>query len=91
MFSFCSKSATSYATLIILPKETIVTSEPFRLISATPIGIIYSPSGTSPLSPYIFSDSKKTTGSLSRIAALRRPFASAGHEGVITFNPGTCA
>jgi hypothetical protein len=45
-------------------------------MSATPIGIIYSPSGTSPLSPYICSDSIKITGSLSRIAAFKSPLAS---------------
>ena len=33
--------------------------------------------------------SKNTTGSGSRIAAARRPFASAGLEGATTFSPGT--
>ena len=77
--------------LMILPKVTMVTSVPLRTTFATPIGMMYSPSGTSPLSPYIFSDSKKTTGSLSRMAAFKSPFASAGLDGVRTFNPGTCA
>src|SRR5690554_7104842 len=58
---------------MILPKETIVTSFPFLFTSANPIGIRYSPSGISPLSPYIFSDSKKTTGSSSRIADFNKP------------------
>jgi len=31
----------------------------------------------------------KTTGLLSRIAVLSRPFASAGDDGSTTFNPGT--
>ena len=31
---------------MIFPKETIVTSVPSLLISATPIGMVYSPSGT---------------------------------------------
>jgi len=74
---------------MIFPNDTIVTSLPGRFISATPIGIIYSPSGISPLSPYIFSDSKKTTGSLSLMAAFNNPFASYGVEGVITLSPGT--
>ena len=89
--SFANSSAANKAVFMIFPKETNVTSVPSRLISATPIGIMYSPSGTIPLSPYIFSDSMNTTGSLSRIAAFNKPFASYGFEGVITFKPGTCA
>ena len=74
--SFSRASAALNASLIILPKETTVTSVPFLLISATPIGSTYSPSGTSPLSPYICSDSIKITGSSSRIAAFNNPLAS---------------
>ena len=64
------------ASFIIFPKDTIVTSVPSRFTSARPIGIVYSPSGTSPLSPYICSDSMKITGSLSRIADFKSPLAS---------------
>ena len=76
MPSLANSSAAKCASLIILPKETIVTSVPSLLISATPNGIVYSPSGTSPLSPYICSDSMKITGSLSRIADFNKPLAS---------------
>ena len=60
-------------------------------MSATPIGIIYSPSGISHLSPYICSLSIKITGSLSRIADFKRPLASYPFDGTITFNPGQLA
>ncbi len=45
-------------------------------VAALPIGMIYSPSGTSPLSPYITSLSMNITGSSSRMAAFNKPFAS---------------
>ena len=60
-------------------------------MSATPIGIIYSPSGISILSPYICSDSINITGSSSRIAAFNKPLASYGFDGTITFKPGVLA
>ena len=69
----------------------MVTSVPSLFISATPNGIVYSPSGTSPLSPYICSDSMKITGSLSLIAAFNNPLASYTVEGTTTFNPGVLA
>ena len=89
--SFSNSSAALYASLIIFPKDTMVTSVPSRLISATPIGMTYSPSGTSPLSPYICSLSIKITGSSSRIADFKSPFASYGLEGTMTFKPGVLA
>ena len=55
------------------------------------MGIVYSPSGTSPLSPYICSLSMKITGSSSRIADFNKPLASYGLEGTITFKPGVFA
>ena len=55
------------------------------------MGSVYSPSGTSPLSPYICSDSIKITGSSSLIADFSKPFASYGFEGTITFSPGQFA
>src|ERR1019366_6525923 len=89
--SFFNSIAAPKACLIILPNDTMVTSLPSRLISATPIGIRYSPSGTSPLSAYICSLSIKITGSLSRIADFKSPFASYGVDGTMTFNPGQLA
>ena len=86
-----NSSAALYASLIIFPNDTIVMSDPLLLTSATPIGIMYSPSGISILSPYICSDSIKITGSSSRIAAFNNPLASYGFDGTITFNPGVLA
>ena len=91
MPSLANSSAAANATFMILPNDTIVTSVPGRLMSATPIGSTYSPSGTSPLSPYICSDSIKMTGSSSRIAALSRPLASYTVLGTTTFRPGQLA
>src|SRR5690606_7498966 len=54
-------------------------------------GMVYSSSGTSPLSPYICSDSIKITGSLSLMADLSNPLASFGLEGTTTFRPGQLA
>ena len=79
------------ASFKIFPKETRVISFPERFTSATPMGRVYSPSGTSPLSPYICSDSIKITGSSSLIADFSKPFASYGFEGTITFSPGQFA
>ena len=89
--SFFKLSAAAYASLIIFPKDTIVTSEPVIFTSATPIGRMYSSSGTSPLSPYICSLSINITGSSSLIAAFKRPLASYGLEGTTTFKPGQLA
>src|SRR3569832_1866409 len=69
----------------------MVTSVPLRLTSATPIGIKYSLSGTSPFIPYICSLSIKITGSLSRMALFKRPITSAGLDGTITLRPGVFA
>jgi len=69
-------STAIWACFNIFPNETRVTSLPGTLISAFPIGIKYYSSGTSPLSPYICSDSIKMTGSLSLIADFNKPFAS---------------
>src|SRR5258706_209526 len=91
IFSFANSSAAFKAIFIILPKETIVTSVPVFFISATPMGITYSPSGTWPLSPYICSLSMNMTGSSSLMADFKRPFASIGFDGTITFNPGQLA
>ena len=56
----------------------MVTWEPTRRTFALPMGSTKSsPSGTSNSCPYIISFSRKTTGFGSRIAALRRPLASA--------------
>src|SRR5690606_19854975 len=84
--SLANSSAASKATFMIFPKETMVTSLPSFTTLAEPSGVKYSPSGTSPLSPYICSDSIKITGSSSRIADFNKPFASAGFEGTTTFN-----
>ena len=52
-------------------------SQSFEAIYSNIPGLkVISPSGTSPLSPYITSDSKKTTGSSSRMAAFKSPLAS---------------
>src|SRR5438445_107569 len=67
---------------------TIVMSLPARLMSATPNGIVYSSTGTGPLSLYIILSSKNTTGLSSRIAVFRRPLASYGVDGNTTFKPG---
>ena len=67
-------------------------SLPLFLTSAFPIGIVYSSSGTSPLtSRYVLLCSKKTTGSSSLMAVFNRPLASYGVEGVTTLSPGVCA
>ena len=89
--SLANSSAAASATFMILPNDTMVTSVPARLMSATPMGRMKSPSGTSPLSPYICSDSIKMTGSWSRIAALSKPLASYTVLGTITFKPGQLA
>src|SRR5690606_34593812 len=56
-----------------------------------PKGIVYSPSGVSPLSPYICSDSIKITGSSSLMADFSKPLASLGLEGTTTLSPGQLA
>src|SRR5690606_14650133 len=91
MLSLANSSAAAKATLVIFPKVAMVTSVPERLMSAWPIGIRYSSAGTSPLSPYINSDSMKITGSLSRMDDFNNPFASYGFEGTPTFKPGQLA
>jgi hypothetical protein len=57
-------------------------------MSASPIGMRYSSSGTSPFTEYMTSLSKKMTGLSSRIADLSRPLASYGVATEITFTPG---
>src|SRR6266542_1900588 len=84
------RSAASRATYTMLVVATIVTPDPSRLTSATPRGITKSsPGGTGPLVWYIILSSNTTTGLSSRMAALSRPFASAGVAGRATFSPGT--
>src|SRR6185437_3578845 len=69
----------------------IVTSLPGRAIFALPIGNTKSSSfGTGEEWPYRISFSRKITGFGSRIAAFKRPFASAAVDGAITFSPGMC-
>ena len=89
--SFANSSAAPSATFIILLKDTIVTSFPSLFTKHLPIGKTYSPSGTSPFSPYITSLSIKTTGSSSLIAAFNKPLASYGVLTDITFKPGILA
>jgi hypothetical protein len=74
--SSARRSAASSATYTIELVATIVTSSPSRFTSATPKGIVYSPSGTGPLAANIILSSKKTTGLSSLIAVFRRPLAS---------------
>ena len=63
-------------------------SSPSETILAFPNGTRYSPSGTSPEIVYNVLCSKNITGSSSLIAVDKRPFASAGVDGIATFNPG---
>ena len=72
-------------------QDTRVTSFPSFFTSPTPKGMVYSPSGISPLSPYITSLSMKITGFSSRMAVFRSPLASLHVDGMTTFNPGMCA
>ena len=88
--SFSSARAAASAWCTIFEWHTTVTSDPSRFTSATPIGVTYSSSGTSSRTRlYMISLSMKTTGSLSRIALFRSPFASFAVAGAITFSPGT--
>ena len=69
-----------------------VKSSPGSFTSAAPMGIVYSPSGTSPrTSRYVRLCSRKTVGSSSRTALLSSPLASYGVAGVTTLSPGVCA
>ena len=78
--------------LDIIERATIVQSDPSRLISATPSGMMKSSSsGTSPLRPYIRSCSMKMTGLSSRIDDFSNPFASAAVDGKTTLRPGKFA
>ena len=64
-------------------------SLPSRTVRATWSGIRYSPFGTGSLNMrYSRLCSKKSTGSGSRMAARRSPFASYGVEGMTIFSPG---
>jgi hypothetical protein len=73
-------------------RATTVQSVPSRFTSATPSGTVNSGSSdTSPLRPYMRSCSRKMTGSSSRMALFKSPFASAGVEGMTTLRPGKCA
>src|SRR5439155_6909737 len=67
-----------------LLQQTMVMSSPSFLMSATPMGSVYSPSGTSPLSASMTSDSRNMTGSSQRMALLSRPLASYGVDGAMT-------
>ena len=88
MPSFSSASAAACTVFKIFPKETMVTASPRRRILHFPMGTRNSPSGIMPLSPYIFSLSMISTGSLSRMADFNSPFASYGVNGVTTLRPG---
>ena len=79
---------------------TTVTSDPDRARRASPIGTVYSPSGTSSTERAFFAIQgspmtplwkMKTTGLSSRIADVISPFASAGVLGTTTFMPGRWA
>src|SRR2546430_17309070 len=83
-----SCSAALRATVTVFEWQIRVTSCPVRLTSARPIGTTYSPSGTSPLVLYNISPSSTITGLSSRIAALRRPLASAGGAGAPALRAG---
>ena len=72
----------------ILPVATNVQSLPSETILALPKGTKYSSSGTSPEMVYKVLCSKKITGSSSLMAVAKRPLASAGVDGIATFNPG---
>src|SRR3546814_3659800 len=79
-----------YTTLFRSAIETIVTSDPARLMSALPIGIRKSSStGTSSRLLHRLISSNISTGSSSRIADLSKPFASVAVAGATTFRPGT--
>ena len=66
-------------------------SRPERFTSDTPIGKVYSASGTSPLTPYSRECSMNMTGLSDRIAVFSRPLASYGVDGMTTSRPGTWA
>ena len=60
---------------------TRVMSSPARFTSATPNGMVYSSSGTGPLSWYIILSSKKTTGIVVADRALQQPLGIVGRRG----------
>ena len=74
--SLVSVSAAVRASCTREATATTVTSVPAHLTSATPNGIRYSSSGTSPLVPQSIPSSKLITGSSSRTAVFSRPFMS---------------
>ena len=76
----------------ISPYVMTLMSSPSAFTSADPIGSVYSPSGTSPLTRrYVRLCSRKTTGSSSRTALLSNPLVSYGVDGATTLSPGVCA
>src|SRR5215831_1029107 len=89
MPSLSSSAAALRQSLTVLDQHSKVTSVPSRLMSATPMGMVYSWSGTSPLSASMISDSRNITGSSQRMADLSSPLASYGVEGAMTISPGT--
>mmetsp|Transcript_65201 Transcript_65201/g.153966 ORF Transcript_65201/g.153966 Transcript_65201/m.153966 type:complete len:211 (-) Transcript_65201:334-966(-) len=87
-------SAASRATRTMREKATMVTSVPWRITLALPMGTVKSLDMTSSLTsnevPYMISFSSKTTGLGSRMAALSNPLASSASYGERTVKPGQC-
>src|SRR4051794_19028430 len=74
-----------------IDQATMVTFVPRRTTLAFPIGKTKSSSlGTGWDVPYKISFSRNITGLGSRIAAFKRPLASAAEYGATTLRPGTC-
>ena len=78
IFSSLSLAAAESAVWTMLPIATTVTSLPSLLITASPSGIVYSSTGTSPFNPLRVNAkfSKKITGLSSLIADFNNPLAS---------------
>src|SRR5207247_10872022 len=71
--SLASSIAALRHSLTHLLQQTMVMSSPSFLMSASPMGSVYSPSGTSPLSASMISDSRNMTGSSQRMAVFKSP------------------
>uniref|UniRef100_A0A6B0ULN8 Uncharacterized protein n=1 Tax=Ixodes ricinus TaxID=34613 RepID=A0A6B0ULN8_IXORI len=92
MPTLASSCAASRQVPTALECDTRVTCCPARSTLALPMGrtksLLLTSSGTSNEMPYMSSFSRKTTGSGSRMAALRSPLQSSELYGEITLRPG---
>ena len=84
----CSSSATVSALGTMAPMATMVTSLPARFTAPCRAGTTKSPSGTSPWVKPRRPCSNTSTGLSSRMAALSRPFMSAGARRNGDLQPG---